>query len=126
MGIQANEANCSKICSCGSWKRKVRCKKCDRCLAEKCNECIFCLKPSWKKACVKRKCPYQGFPKCQHCNKKRSKSHFCKLCRISFIKESHIKQHIAEIHKNLKPLKCVKPDVKGPLVFLKKLESQQE
>ena len=114
-----------KICQCESGKRKDRCRKCDRCLAQKCNQCKFCLKPSLKKACVKRKCPYQAFPKCQHW-KKHNKSHFCNLCRISFIKKSHIKQHIAEIHKNLKPLKCVKPDVQGPLVFLKKLESQQE
>ena len=62
----------------------------------------------------------------KHGNKRNHKSHVCNLCRISFIKKNQLKQHIVEIHKNLKPMKGIKPDVQGPLVFLKKLESQQE
>ena len=77
---------------------------------------------------------------CQHCDKsfgykKSLRKHMndihlkkfnCSFCRIFFIQKSHFKQHIEEIHKNLKPLKCVKPDVQGPLVFLKKLEVIEE
>ena len=50
----------------------------------------------------------------------------CNFCRIYFIQKSHFKLYIKEIHKNMKPLKCVKPDVQGPLVFLKKIECQDE
>jgi hypothetical protein len=63
---KTNSLNRNKICRCESGKRKVRCKKCERCLAQKCNQCKFCLKPSMKKACVKRKCLYQAIFKCQH------------------------------------------------------------
>ena len=57
--------NLLKVCRCESGrKRKIRCQKCEGCLAQKCNQCHFCLKPSMKKPCVKRKCPYQVVPKC--------------------------------------------------------------
>ena len=66
----------------------------------------------------------------KHLNRGHHKRHVCNsccnLCRISFIQKSHLTQHISEIHKNLKPLKCVKPELKGPLVFLKKVEVPEE
>ena len=54
-----NSKDSKRVCRCGSPKRKVRCKKCEGCLAQKCNQCQFCLKPSMKKSCVKRECHYQ-------------------------------------------------------------------
>ena len=66
----------------------------------------------------------------KHLNRGHHKSHVCNLCcnlcRISFIHKSHLAQHISEIHNNLKPLKCVKPELKGPLVFLKKVEFPED
>ena len=37
-------------------KRKRRCGTCEGCKAQNCKQCSSCLHPSWKKACVKRRC----------------------------------------------------------------------
>ena len=54
----------SYVCSCGKRKRTIRCKECEGCLAQKCNQCFFCLNPTSKQTCVKRRCHYHVVPKC--------------------------------------------------------------
>ena len=86
--------------------------------------CSYCEKAFSQKSQMNRHI------KDKHLNRGHHKRHVCNLCcnlcRISFIQKSHLTQHISEIHKNLKPLKCVKPELKGPLVFLKKVEFPEE
>jgi hypothetical protein len=86
--------------------------------------CNYCEKAFTQKTTVNKHI------KEKHLNRGHHKRHVCNLCcnlcRISFLHKSHLTQHIVEIHKNLKPLKCVKPEVQGPLVFLKKVEFPEE
>jgi hypothetical protein len=46
------------------FKKRTRCKNCPGCLATKCNECQYCLKPHLKKPCVRKVCQFPVVPKC--------------------------------------------------------------
>ena len=36
-------------------KRRQRCKKCERCMPPKCNNCTYCINPNSKQPCINRK-----------------------------------------------------------------------
>ena len=63
--------------------------------------------------------------KTKHLNNKYQKCHSCSVCKIYFIQERYLKQHISEFHKNSNPsLKWMKPLLPGPLVFINDLKNK--
>ena len=67
------------MCRCG-FKKRMRCKKCTRCMAPKCGKCSPCNVPLMKKPCENQVCMFPIIPRCpcfavednqQNCKRKR-------------------------------------------------------